>query len=541
MAPYNANEVRRSCLEGTRVDFLQDIYTWITNACAQGATVPDGGIVLWINGLGGTGKTTVAHSACGWCDDRGLLGGSFFCSRSDDSCSNPNLVFPSLCRQLCAHHKPFKDEVEKVLQADSDVASYGLMRQFEELIVGPLEKLDPPLPRFVYVLDALDELKDTGAKSAILTVIAKFVARVAKFLLFIVTSRPEERITTLFKPSRRDSLGDTTTPLLLHDVPIEVVIEDIRRYVDYEFEDNIGVLSIELGWPSDDEKNSLAELSHGLFIHVVTAIKFILDRAYGNPKAQLSLLLNPQSKSSTPQEFLRALYSTIVAASYERASPDLLNTIRDVLGTVVLAREPVSPSSVSSLLGISEDIVRNALTRLHSVLHVPTDSDQPIRIIHPTFPEFLLEPSNAIRFEGFQPQSPPTTLELQPTMRHWHLFSRCIELMIGALKRDMGEIRYPAKFQSEVEDLKERVATAIEPHIRYACRFWGHHFRGGIEGAALPALPLRFGDFVREKLLYWLEACSLLDSLDKAILALDTARTICQVSCDTSDTPLPCR
>ena len=83
MAPYNSNDVRRSCLEGTRVDFLRDIYTWISAACDRGAATPDGGIVLWINGLAGTGKTTVARSVAEWCDKRGVLGGSFFCSRSD--------------------------------------------------------------------------------------------------------------------------------------------------------------------------------------------------------------------------------------------------------------------------------------------------------------------------------------------------------------------------------------------------------------------------------------------------------------------------
>ena len=59
MAPYDANEVRRSCLEGTRVNFLQRIYKRIAVVCEQGENAPEGGIVLWINGMGGTGKTTV--------------------------------------------------------------------------------------------------------------------------------------------------------------------------------------------------------------------------------------------------------------------------------------------------------------------------------------------------------------------------------------------------------------------------------------------------------------------------------------------------
>ena len=77
----------------------------------------------------------------------------------------------------------------------------------------------------------------------------------------------------------------------------------------------------------------------------------------------------------------------------------------------------------------------SALTRLHSVLYVPTDSHKPIRIIHPTFPEFLLRSPSAIVFDRGAPPSIPISLRLQPAELHWYLFSRCLEVMSSALKR----------------------------------------------------------------------------------------------------------
>lgn len=538
MAPYYASEVRRSCLEGTRVEFLQEIYTWITAACEKGETTPKGGIVLWINGLGGAGKTTVARSVAEWCDDRKVLGGSFFCSRSDNECSDPNLVFPTLCRQLCAHHRPFKEKVQEALERVPDIASYGLHRQFEELIVRPLEALESPFPRSVYVFDALDELKDKGpssAKSTILSIIANFVPRIAKFLLLVVTSRPEADITALFEAKRMDSLRDATTTLLLRDIPLDVALKDVKLYIDYEFNANIGFLGIEPDWPSAEEKNVLAEQSQGLFIYVATAIKFIMDVTHRDPKGRMDLLTAPTGKSLAPHEFLSTLYTTILVASYGTVSPEHAKRLRDVLGTVVLAQEPLSPLSVAQLVGLDVTRVKSTLTGLHSVLHVPTGNDEPIRIIHPTFPEFLLQSPEAV-----SPNSPGAApvlahLHLQPVERHRYLFSRCIEVMSVTLKRDMIGIRYPAMFKSEVENLKERVDAAVKPHVSYACRFWGDHFRDGVGGvvASLDVSQL-FRNFVRERLLYWIETCSLIDAMDKVTSALDAAREVCQVSCGKS-------
>lgn len=265
-----------------------------------------------------------------------------------------------------------------------------------------------------------------------------------------------------------------------------------------------------------------------------------MDEAYRDPKGQMDSLTDSTENSSTPQDFLSELYSKILVASYEKASEKLSGRLRDVLGTVVLAQESLSPSTIARLAGLDVADVRNTLTGLHSVLHIPAVDSHPIRIIHPTFPEFVLQLSATIPPE--RPELGPETAPLcfQPSVQHWRLFSWCIEAMSEALKRDMVGIQYPAMFRSEVKNLQDKIDEAIKPHISYACRFWSDHLHNGIKGAATPDVLNLFRTFVCSKLLYWVEVCSLMDALDKAFSALETARNVCQVSGNQFDIPLPC-
>ncbi|KAG8693604.1 hypothetical protein FRC11_002792, partial [Ceratobasidium sp. 423] len=61
---------RRSCTEHTRTKILHDSLEW--------AEDPDGAKIYWMNGMAGTGKTTIAYSLCERLKNTGQLGASFF-------------------------------------------------------------------------------------------------------------------------------------------------------------------------------------------------------------------------------------------------------------------------------------------------------------------------------------------------------------------------------------------------------------------------------------------------------------------------------
>ena len=83
---------RQGCLRGTRVDIILQLERWLEDEKAQR--------VFWLNGLAGTGKTTITQTFAEISFADGNLGASFFCSRDFEYRSNLQVIFPTLAFQL---------------------------------------------------------------------------------------------------------------------------------------------------------------------------------------------------------------------------------------------------------------------------------------------------------------------------------------------------------------------------------------------------------------------------------------------------------
>ncbi|EKM60086.1 uncharacterized protein PHACADRAFT_51243, partial [Phanerochaete carnosa HHB-10118-sp] len=180
-----------------------------------------------------------------------------------------------------------------------------------------------------------------------------------------------------------------------------------------------------------------------------------------------------------------------------------------VLGSIVVIKDPLPPTGLSRLLGLSTDTVRSSLARLHSVLIVPAarESAENIHIIHPTFAEFLLDPSRCTN-RAFTVNS-----RRQNTLLLW----RCLRVL-KKLKRDICDIRDPSLLNIEVPGLLNRMESAIPAHLRYACRHWCTHL---LNGEQLDEILDMLLEFVQRHLLHWVEACSLLGLLRDVISGIN--------------------
>jgi len=156
---------RHSCLKGTREAVLNEIESWAKDSNQSP--------VFWLNGLAGTGKSTIAQTVSERIFADGQLGASFFCLRDFEDCSDLRFIFPTLAFQL-AHKFPKFRSALVLLRSDPDVAHESLYRQVEKLIVEPLKSADIST---TIVIDALNECKDEEPSSAILSVLARFVER----------------------------------------------------------------------------------------------------------------------------------------------------------------------------------------------------------------------------------------------------------------------------------------------------------------------------------------------------------------------------
>lgn len=523
-AQYDSDVVRRGCLEGTRKEVLGDVDDWFL-ASSQEAVATDSeaaperpGHVLWINGLAGTGKTTVAYTVVEKYKKERKLAANFFCSRSDAECSDPRLIFVTIARQLCQYHAPFKKRVAEIVKQDPDLMTAGPLRQFQELILRPLRELKGVFPTCVIVIDALDECRDKDATSMILGILARHMRELGPFL-FVITSRPEPHIAAMFERAHKESLKDATKPLVLHDVHLDSILDDIRHYLDHGFGKIRSEYFIKGEWPSNQDLNKLAELSKGLFIFATTVLRFIGDQDCSNPREQLKALL------ATSISIMDDLYREILTLAYKNI--DTLHktnsSLRRVLGAITVLQEPLSVPALANLLGMSEDDVRNTLSRLRAVLHVPEEgSVDAIRFIHPTFPEFLLSTS-MVKPEAFC---------IIPAEHHLTLFTRSLVAMDG-LTRNIARIERPTLFKSKTPGLSDIVKTCIPAHVAYASRFWSAHMSRCVSDTLKQEHCDLLSGFLSRQMLYWLEACSLLRILDGALAALETARHTCHVSCVT--------
>jgi hypothetical protein len=93
-APFNSynKQLAPTCLPDTRVDLLQEIYDW--------AERQDERCIFWLNGLAGTGKSTIALTVAHRYFDQQRLGASFFFSRGGGDISHAGKFFTSVAVQL---------------------------------------------------------------------------------------------------------------------------------------------------------------------------------------------------------------------------------------------------------------------------------------------------------------------------------------------------------------------------------------------------------------------------------------------------------
>ncbi|TDL16446.1 WD40 repeat-like protein [Rickenella mellea] len=400
------------------------------------------------------------------------------------------------------------------MKSHPDIGYSGLSYQLEELIVKPLRLVGESFFATVVVLDALDECKDNDTTSLVLSALSRQVAELSQ-LKILVTSRPEPRITTVFHSG---NLRSVTHRVVLHELQLEVVKDDIKRYLtsklaeirDY-YSDNFESI-----WPSLDDIRRLTDLSFGLFIFAATSVKFIQDRNYSDPGRQLTLLLHSTVKntesSSSPYRRLDQLYVQVLTHAFPDISSDLAARLRRVLGSVIHLQDPLPPSALEQLLDLRPTTVRRTLLHLHSVIIVPDkeNDSQVIRLLHPSFFDFITDPTRCL--------NPKFVVNAE--IQHTLIARACLGTMKW-LKRDICAIKNPGILNSEIHDLPTRIATHVPSHLQYACRHWAFHLEKAMFSDCLLDLVKEFSE---KYLLYWVEVCSVLGELRHALLALNTAK-----------------
>ncbi|KAF9518438.1 hypothetical protein BS47DRAFT_1389076 [Hydnum rufescens UP504] len=445
-----------SCLEGTRVSILTEIMSWFENM--ESSTPP----VYWLVGLAGIGKSTIAKTAA---ERAGK-------NKIDAPLRNANLVFPTLAFQLALSDNEFKNAIGEAIQQDPTLGHKNTFSQFEGLILKPLGRLGQADRRHLSCLT-----HSTSVKNRALT---------QSYNYYFLT---------------------------LHNYPSSVPGTSQR-----EFFTILKLLSLRktFGFTFEGEINSLVEKSGKLFIYAATSIRFIGDPRVRDPRGHLRLILDSQlSKESevTPYSQLDSLYVGVLRNSLSDSNRKaIVKRFQTVVGSIVLLRQPLPLGSLAEFVQCTPDDIHTALRHLRSVIIPPSAPEESPRIYHPSFRDFIMDPSRCA--------IPDFVIVAGPDQELRHAL-RCLELMATFLRQDVAGISDVSLLNSEVKGLGEKVRGALSAEVQYACRYWASHLSCVELGEKRMVEALE--GFSMRLILMWIEAMSLIGSLPSAVALVEEA------------------
>jgi hypothetical protein len=488
-------------LKGTRRAVLGEIELWARDF--------DRPPIYWLNGLAGTGKSAIAQTISERMFADGQLGASFFCSRDFADRSNLQLIFPTLAVQLARRYTGFRSIFVPVVQSNPNIAHESLSDQMNKLIVRPLRA---SATSTIIIIDALNECKDEEPVSAILFVLGQFISRIPK-VKFFLTSRPDPRVREGF---RLPLMVDTTDVFNLHDINLYQANSDIRLVFKTMLSE-IGRRDGLDNWPTKEQLDLLCRRAAGFFVYAIATVKFI-DYQCSNPKKQLDRILRspestlPEGKTRfKANTTLDSLYTSILQDAFGDNNPEDDTEVNSVLGAVVLAVNPLSPSAIATLLGFDPEDVFPVLSAVNSFLILQEDSNHPVRPFHKSFPDFITDPTRCTNQRFY----------ISPPDRHLELLTVCLDLMNRALEKNMCKL--PDVIANlDVSDLKEKSEKYVDPALRYACVSWHVHFIGT---RTIPAhastITSTLHQFLEKNFLPWLEVLSILGAARNVVEVLE--------------------
>lgn len=382
--------------------------------------------------------------------------------------------------------------VQKTLHYDPDIASKSLREQFEKLLLQPLlnlDKLGRQPQTAVIVIDALDECEHDQDVRNIIRLLPLLQKVKAVRLRIFVTSRPELPIGLGFSEIANHEYQD----LALHEIPEEVTEHDIHLFLKDRFAKIKHDRNISRDWPGDDVIQELVSTSVPLFISAATVCRYVENPKW-NPIIRLSELLKDQARYATKMDktYLPILTRLLDDQdSDESEQQQLLQEFQNIVGTVILLAMPLSINALSFFLGIESDLISNRLDSFRSVLSVPTNRDLPVRILHLSFRDFLV--NSRSRFLVDEPK------------KHKDIAMHCLSVMQRHLKKNICNLEGYGSRRTDIDT--ESIHQYLPPELQYSCRYWAYHLAQSNEPAA--AIDGVFS-VIREHFLHWVEAMSFL-------------------------------
>ncbi|KAI1777356.1 hypothetical protein F4818DRAFT_345854 [Hypoxylon cercidicola] len=509
----HAEEHNPTCLQGTRTDILEIVRNW--------ADIPQTKALFWLNGMAGTGKSTISRTVAHFFSKNGQLGASFFFKRGESDRGRTLHFFPTIAAQLVKREPALAPHIKTAIDSDPDIFGKKMEEQFEKLVLEPLFKL-PQEKRenkiFVIIVDALDECEQEDDIRLLIKLLSRVNHEQLLKLRIFVTSRPELPIRLGFS-----TIKGTFLDLTLHSIPESVVEDDLKAYFTHELAkiqcDYNNTVSqdrkLPPHWPGRAAIEDLARMASPLFIFAATVCRFLADRRNGTPDTKLRKVLQYKTRSQESKldaTYLPVLDQMTVGLS-DREADETLDEFRMIVGSIIVLMDLLSTSALAAMLDMPQNTIDGRLDLLHSVLSIPSSPKLPIKLLHLSFRDFLLDPEKRGKNKFW----------IDEQQAHRQLVKCCLRILNTSLRKDMCEVRWPGTSRESIDP--QVINEKLPPEVQYACQYWidhleqsGDRIHDGDE----------VHDFLKLHLLHWLEALDLLEGAYKPTEGIDRLASLVQ-------------
>jgi roadblock/LC7 domain-containing protein len=508
-AAFNASQKEGDslCFPNTRVEVLNQIRSWFHD-------VNDVRCIFWLNGLPGTGKSTISRTIARELSDSGELGASFFFSRGGGDVANSKRFFPTVAKQLAVSGpQVLRGSICRAVEQQQDIADKLKRDQWNHLIYQPLSelKLKSAIPLIAIIVDALDECEDERNVETVVHLLAE-VGKISTVRVRIfLTSRPDYAVRNIFGGSTRIFHHD----FILHDIPRDIVDADIHLFLDHELRAKKDAFRISGDWPGEQNIYVLVRQACGLFIYAATVYRYITD---GRKLAEdrLKQIVEGSGNTGPGISHLDRIYNLVLTNSigtgYESEDMEALYVLfREVVGSIVIMFEQLPTVALAMLIGKEKNTILRTLDDLSSVIYHREHDPLPIRILHPSFRDYLLDKKRC------------TDRNYQVDYRRTHklLAEGCLQHLMH-LKTDICNLNDPGILRKDID--LGLVADCIKPEVRYSCLYWFRHWQ---ESGSTLEERLELDSFLRNHYLHWVEALALLGRMDSAIETTSQLERLC--------------
>jgi len=489
----------KKCLDGTRTEILNEIIDWMNNT--DPATPP----ILWLHGQAGRGKSAIAHTIALQAQNLGMLGSCFCFSRTRHHEGLHVKLFTTIARHLADRDLRLRQILAEVIANDYSLRDTAdVAEQWQKFILEPLSQLEGPLCRnVVVVIDALDESGAEATRRDILGILATHEIQLPVNIRILLTSRPIMDIRQTLLASQHVQARS------LDDIEAESVTRDITHYISTTLK-KLGAAF------SDKDVEHLAAKSNGVFEWARLACDFLRPRFGVEPEDCFHEIMSHGVGDA--RTLLDEMYTTFLK-DLTRGSP--LDKFRSVMRQILWSKEPLSISALDSMRckftrKVDHFSVRIILDYMASFLTGTTDLSTPVRPLHASFYDFLLDRQRSGEF----------FVNKADVHHDLALASLCV--MRDGLRFNICGLETSYVRNSAVTDLAMKIEKNIPLHLLYSCRFWATHLHDSRFDTDLANHVMAI--VTGEKILYWMEVLGVCKCISEADRALTSAEGWLQVS-----------